>query len=159
MTRPTTKDDSPPEPPPPPLHLDFDEVPGVSAPMTVAGGDALPATTAASTRRTPGALFEVGVVYRDRACWYLAVSERLLITFRNGVLHEVRPRARYDVVRAASVEELCVKWAIPLQRFDAMVLLYLAPSRTREPGGGGRRRRAVEDEVWRSRRTVRLLAG
>ena len=52
--------------------------------------------------------FEIGVVYKKNARYCLAVSETTLITFnKGGKLQEVKPYAKYEVVRTISVEELC----------------------------------------------------
>lgn len=103
-------------------------------------------------------LFEVGVIYRKNSRYYLAVSEGLLVTFKDGRVQEVRPYARYDVVRAISVDELCEKWSITLDDLDQVTLRYLAPS----PSGvkpaprGSRRNRQAEEDAWKLIRSGRL---
>lgn len=112
-------------------------------------------------KKAPATLFEIGVVYRKNSRYYLAVSERTLITFKGGELQEIRPYARYDVVRSISVEELCGKWGISLDELDGVTARYLAPA----PEGvkprprGSRRQRAADELAWRCLRTIRLLAG
>ena len=45
--------------------------------------------------------FEIGVVYRKNSKYHLAVTDRTLITFsKEGQLQEVRPYAKYSVVRS-----------------------------------------------------------
>ncbi|MBX3470733.1 MAG: hypothetical protein KF878_28015 [Planctomycetes bacterium] len=112
-------------------------------------------------RKTPVTLFEIGVVYRKNSRYYLAVSERMLITFKSGQLQEIRPYARYDVVRSISVEELCQKWGIPLDHLDEVTSKYLAPSAegVKPRPRGSRRQRAADELAWRCLRTIRLLAG
>jgi hypothetical protein len=115
----------------------------------------------ATRRKAPVTLFEIGVVYRKNSRYYLAVSERMLITFKSGQLQEIRPYARYDVVRSISVEELCGKWGITLDHLDEVTARYLAPSAegVKPRPRGSRRQRAADELAWRCLRTIRLLAG
>jgi hypothetical protein len=112
-------------------------------------------------KKAPATLFEIGVVYRKNSRYYLAVSERTLITFKNGEVQEIRPYARYDVVRSISVEELCGKWTITLDHLDEVTARYLAPSAegVKPRPRGSRRQRAADELAWRCLRTIRLLAG
>lgn len=104
------------------------------------------------------AVFEIGVVYRKNSKFFLAVTNRTLITFKNGELQEVRPHAKYEVVRSISCEELCQRWGITLRELDTITAGYLAPSteglKTRPRGS--RRRRAADEMAWRKLRLVRL---
>jgi hypothetical protein len=128
---------------------------------TPAPASAPAAAATAPRKKTPATLFEIGVVYRKNSRYYLAVSERTLITFKNGTLQEIRPYARYDVVRSISVEELCQRWSITLDCLDEATARYLAPSAegVKPRPRGSRRQRAVDEMAWRSLRTIRLLAG
>jgi hypothetical protein len=121
----------------------------------------LPGVTPPPKKKAPATLFEIGVVYRKNSRYYLAVSERTLITFKNGEVQEIRPYARYDVVRSISVEELCGKWAITLDHLDEVTAKYLAPSAegVKPRPRGSRRQRAADELAWRCLRTIRLLAG
>jgi hypothetical protein len=105
--------------------------------------------------------FEIGVVYKKNARYFLAVSESTLIGFRDGKLQEVKPQARYDVVRSISVETLCSLWGITLDELDRHTSRYLAPSdlEVRTRPRGSRRRRAADEFVWRNLRLTRLAAG
>lgn len=120
-----------------------------------------PAAPRPAKRKAPLTLFEIGVVYRKNSRYYLAVSERMLITFKGGELQEIRPYARYDVVRSISVEELCGKWGITLDHLDEVTSRYLAPSAegVKPRPRGSRRQRAADELAWRCLRTIRLLAG
>jgi len=104
------------------------------------------------------ASFEVGVVYRKGSRHFLAVSESTLITFKNGRVHEVKPYARYEVVRSISVEELCSRWGISLDGLDEVTSKYLAPSAEgiKPRPRGSRRRRAADEWAWRDLRTIRI---
>ncbi len=106
------------------------------------------------------ALFEIGVVYRKANRLFLAVDERTLVTFKGGEPQEVRPTARYDVVRTISCEDLCQRWEISLDRLDEITAKYLQPAaeglKTRPRGS--RRPRVVDEQAWRSLRTIRLAA-
>lgn len=137
------------EPFAPSFLLDLNDLPEATTPAP------------APARRRPASMFEIGVVYKKGSTLFLAVSDRLLITLRGGEVHEVRPITRYDVVRSLSVQELCATWGITLDRLDAIVLEYLAPSQelARTRPRGSRRQRAEDAQRWRDRRTVRLLAG
>ena len=103
--------------------------------------------------------FEIGVVYRKNSRHFLAVDDKTLITFgKDGSLQEVKPYARYDVVRSISVEELCGVWGITLDRLDQATSSYLAPAaeglKTRPRGS--RRQRAADEFAWRSLRMIRM---
>lgn len=103
-------------------------------------------------------MYEVGVVYRKNTRMFLAVSDRTLITWRDGEIQEVRPYAKYDAVRSISVEELCKRWGVDLDHLDTITSKYLAPElegihpRPR----GSRRRRAVDENAWRNLRMIRM---
>lgn len=76
----------------------------------------------------PSPIFEIGVVYKKNSRYYLAVSERLLVSLRNNKLVEIKPYVRYNVVRQMSVEELCRRWKISLAQIDQISRNYFAPS-------------------------------
>lgn len=103
-------------------------------------------------------VFEVGVVYRKNSRYYLAVSDRELIAFHQGRLVEVRPYFKYDAVRGVPVEELCKRWGVSSSDLDEVTRSYFAPSPDgiKPVPGLSRRKRSVEDEVWRRRRTISL---
>jgi len=105
--------------------------------------------------------FEIGVVYKKSARYYLAVTEASLITYREGQLQEVRPQAKYDVVRSIAVDTLCKLWGVSLEQLDKDTARYLAPTgqEVRSRPRGSRRRRAADELVWRNLRTIRLQAG
>lgn len=138
----------------PPLLLDLADVPGVTGPAPDQPKDK-------TTKLPRQPLFEIGVVYRKGTRMFLAVSDRTLITLDRGEVQEIRPTTRYDAVRSISVQELCGLWGITLDRLDETVMQYLAPSqeRVKTRPRGSRRQRAADELKWRSRRTVRLLAG
>lgn len=146
----------------------FPNLSDLPAPLPEADDDVAPAEHASpapaprpAKRKAPLTLFEIGVVYRKNSRYYLAVSERMLITFKSGQLQEIRPYARYDVVRSISVEELCGKWGITLDHLDEVTARYLAPSAegVKPRPRGSRRQRAADELAWRCLRTIRLLAG
>ncbi len=103
-------------------------------------------------------MFEIGVVYRKNSKLYLAVSERDLITFRRCRLVEVKPYAKYEVVRAISVEELCGRWGITIEQLDRETPRFLAPS----PDGikprprGSRRQRVADEFAWKTLRLIKI---
>jgi hypothetical protein len=105
--------------------------------------------------------FEIGVVYRKGGRLFLAVAERTLVTFKDGEPQEVRPQARYEMVRSISCEDLCQRWGITLDRLDQVTAKYLAPAteglKTRPRGS--RRPRIADETAWRDMRLIRLLAG
>lgn len=105
--------------------------------------------------------YEIGVVYRKSGKLYLAVTEKTLISFKDGEMQEVRPQARYEMVRSISCEDLVARWGITLDRLDEVTAAYLAPAteglKTRPRGS--RRQRAADEMAWRDLRTIRLLAG
>ena len=103
-------------------------------------------------------MFEIGVVYRKNSRLYLAVSERDLITFKNGRLVEVKPYNKYEVVRSISVDELCKRWGITIEQLDRETSKFLAPS----PEGikprprGSRRQRVADEFAWKSLRLIKV---
>jgi hypothetical protein len=102
--------------------------------------------------------FEIGVVYRKNGRLHLAVSERDLITFRNGRVVEVKPYNKYEVVRSISVDEICQRWGITIERLDHETSRFLAPS----PEGikprprGSRRQRVADEYAWKTLRLIKI---
>lgn len=103
-------------------------------------------------------MFEIGVVYRKNGRLYLAVSERDLITFKNGRVVEVKPYNKYEVVRSISVDELCKRWGITIEQLDRETAKFLAPS----PEGikprprGSRRQRVADEYAWKTLRLIKV---
>jgi len=110
------------------------------------------------TKESKGASFEIGVVYRKGTRLFLAVTNKILISFKNSEVFEVKPNQRYESVRSISVEELCKRWGIVLSALDKITTSYLAPPpetlKTRPRGS--RRRRAADEDAWRQLRTIRV---
>lgn len=110
------------------------------------------------SRTSEQPIFEIGVVYRKNNKHYLAVTNRILISFKDGEHHEVKPNQRYDSVRSISVDELCRDWGITLKDLDEITKSYLAPPpevlKTRPRGS--RKRRAADEDAWRALRTIRI---
>lgn len=102
--------------------------------------------------------FEIGVVYKKNGRHFLAVSNKTLITFAKGEMQEVRPYAKYEVVRSISVDELCQQWGVPLDQLDKVTASFLAPAteglKTRPRGS--RRRKVADEFAWRNLRLTRL---
>jgi hypothetical protein len=105
--------------------------------------------------------FEIGVVYRKNSRLFLAVSDKTLMTFKDKKVSEVKPYAKYEVVRGISVEELCSRWGVTLDELDKATSKYLAPSTEgiKPRPRGTRRKRAADEQAWRSLRMIRLAAG
>lgn len=103
-------------------------------------------------------VFEIGVVYRKHNKHYLAVTNRILLSFKDGAPVEVKPNQRYDSVRSISVDELCRDWGITLKDLDEVTKAYLvmpaAVLKTRPRGS--RKRRAADEDAWRALRTIRI---
>lgn len=102
--------------------------------------------------------FEVGIVYQKGHLFFIAVSPSALVTFKNGETVEVRPHTTYDMVRSISVEALCERWGITLEKLDEMTAQYLpVPQDSVKPAPRGSRRLRKNDEsVWREIRSGRL---
>lgn len=111
----------------------------------------------AKTRR-PMQNFEVGIVYQRNCRYYLSVTPSTLVTFKNGKIVEVRPYSAYAPVRTISVDELCQRWEITLDRLDEMTAQYLpVPQGSVKPAPRGSRRDRKNDEaVWRDLRSGRV---
>ena len=105
--------------------------------------------------------YEIGVVYKKGNRHCLAVAGKTLITFKGGQIQEVRPQAKYEVVRSISVEALCKIWGITLDELDKGTAAYLSPSTEgiKPRPRGSRRRRAADEHAWRNLRLIRLQAG
>ncbi|MBL4844505.1 MAG: hypothetical protein JKY65_03170 [Planctomycetes bacterium] len=102
--------------------------------------------------------FEIGVVYRKGTRHFLAVTNKILISFKNSEVFEVRPNHRYESVRSISVEELCKRWGIALRGLDKITSSYLSPpiATLKTRPRGSRRRRAADEDAWRQLRTIRV---
>lgn len=102
--------------------------------------------------------FEIGVVYRKNSRLFLAVSDRVLVGFKDGKCSEVRPYVKYEAVRGISVEEFCQQAGITLEDLDKVTAKWLAPSpeglKTRPRGS--RRQKSADEFAWRSLRLIRL---
>lgn len=105
-------------------------------------------------------MFEIGVVYKKNSRYYLAVTPRVLISFKNREVFEVKPYAKYEVVRHISVDDLCRRWGIGVERLDGQTTSYLSPSPEGvKPRPRGRKgSRFQEDQTWRIRRTIRMAS-
>lgn len=102
--------------------------------------------------------YEIGVVYRKGGRLFLAMSEKTLITFKDGAMIEVKPVARYDAVRSISVDELCGRWGITLEQLDDVTMRYLmsAAAEARPRPRGSRRQRVADEFAWKSLRLIRI---
>lgn len=117
-------------------------------------------------RKTPH--WEIGVIYRNKQTCrlFLAVSEKLLLTIKNGEGVVVRPYApeSYSQVRSIAVEELALRWKVTIQQMDEIVSQHLkvVTSKVRTaPRGSTKSLRLAQDkkdQEWRDRRTVRFSA-
>jgi len=88
-------------------------------------------------------MFEIGLVYKNRAHYFIAVTNRSLIRVTPDKVIECKPytktAANYGMVRSISVEEVCDFWNIDTCRLDEAMQKYLAPVSLRtRPRGGGR---------------------
>jgi len=103
---------------------------------------------------------EIGVVYRKGSKLYLAVTEHELLTFKDGRPVQSMPPQRYEVVRSISVDDLCQRWGITIERLDELTTRYLAPS----PAGikprprGARRQRVADEHAWKQLRLMRVAS-
>lgn len=88
------------------------------------------------------------------------MTPRVLISFKNREVLEVKPYAKYEVVRHISVDDLCRRWDISVDRLDRQTTSYLSPSPEGvKPRPRGRKgRRFAEDQTWRMRRTIRMAS-
>src|SRR5688572_29811160 len=94
--------------------------------------------------REDGAGLEIGAVYRTGERYYLAVSQEALLSIRSdGSECVTRLRDGMRRVRFISVEDLCAKWGITLERLDEISLEYVLKGRTPRPVPPFRRLPAV----------------
>ena len=104
--------------------------------------------------------YEIGVVYKKNSRFYLAVSDRQLISFKDGRALEVRPYLKYEVLRQITVNHLCDRWGIEIDQLDAVTRPYFSPAEEgiKPRPRGTRQTRAMEDHRWRTHRTIRLAS-
>ena len=108
--------------------------------------------------------FEVGVVYKRGAQFYLAVDVDALLTFRAGVAAELHPHdasvSRFQPLRVISCADLAARGGVSGEVIDAAAARWLAPcisgvraeprSRARPAGG-----EEAVSASWCALRTVR----
>jgi len=103
-------------------------------------------------------VYEIGVVYTDKqGRYWVAVRQNLLLTFKKGDPVTIKPYTKYKSVRIITVEELCERWAISLDRLDLESAKYFTPPTLRNRPRG--RRRVPKDRIeaeGRALRTVQL---
>jgi hypothetical protein len=103
--------------------------------------------------------FEIGLVYQKDRKYYIAVDERTLVSCKDGELVSVRPSSHYASVRSISVEELCEKWEIDLERFDVLMDGFIRPPETelKTRPRGSKRRKNDDEDYWKRHRTGRIV--
>ena len=101
---------------------------------------------------------EIGIVYRNGNRLFIAVTDSLLVNCKKGIVTEVRPYTRYDVVRSISVEELCEDWELSMDQFDVAMGAYLNPTNIeiKSRPRGARRPKVDDEEYWKRHRTGRI---
>jgi len=72
--------------------------------------------------------YEIGIIYKIKGIYYIAVEHNKLITFKNHSLTEFRPRhPKYEICRELPVEKLCKRWGISLSQLDDVAKKYFSP--------------------------------
>lgn len=72
--------------------------------------------------------YEVGMTYSKNNKYYLAISDRTLVTCKDGEFQEINPYSKYDPIRSLSVENLCKIWGIEISRLDELSRRYFTPN-------------------------------
>ena len=88
--------------------------------------------------------YEIGVTYLKASKIYLAVSDVMLVTWKNGKLKEIVPYSKYEIARDISTIELCNRWCIELDTLDKVTKSYFTPSQCKDAAPTGRRRKPSE---------------
>lgn len=70
---------------------------------------------------------EIGIVYHKHSYWWLAVGEDTLVTYLHGEFKECKPYSDYEVLRGATVADLCERWNISIELLDTLSEKYLQP--------------------------------
>lgn len=101
---------------------------------------------------------EIGLVYRRNEKFFIAVNETTLVNGEKGLVSEIRPHSKYDLVRNITVEELCEAWDVSLDQFDVLMQGYLSPAdvEIKARPRGSRKNKKVDDDYWRRHRTGRI---
>jgi len=84
--------------------------------------------------------YEIGVTYLKASKVYLAVSDVMLVTWKDGKLKEIVPYSKYGTARDVSTIELCNRWGIGLETLDEATKVYFTPNVCRDSIPTGRRR-------------------
>lgn len=100
--------------------------------------------------------YEIGSVYRYNCELFLALSDRLLLTFKKGKPIRRKPTTQYQRVKAISVDQLCHKWNISAETLDKHTSEALAPHTARTAPRGSAKRN--EDVDYYELRRVRVLS-
>jgi hypothetical protein len=128
--------------------------------MDQAGGHVDVRATTGLLRPSDVIKWEIGCIYRANGQFFIAITERNLLTVKGGEGKVIRPytRERYSQVRSISVEELAQKWKVSVDQMDEITSKYLyVKAEPRPAPRGSRRQAALSENEWRARRTVREL--
>lgn len=103
--------------------------------------------------------YEVGNIYRNNGCYYIAVGHQELLSLKNGEVVHRKPYTQYDYVRTMTVEQLCQEWGINLDTLDRLMAPHVMPktNKTRPPGNRRRSLKMATDEYYQLR-LARVLA-
>ena len=84
--------------------------------------------------------YEIGMTYVKSSKVYLAVSDVLLVTWKNGGLVEIKPYSKYDIAREITVKQICRKWKITVEQLDEETRGYFTPYNCKDSRPSGKRR-------------------
>jgi hypothetical protein len=78
---------------------------------------------------------EIGVVYKNYGRYFIAVSDTLLVSCKNGEFFEIRPyiQSAYKAQRDLDVVSICNNWKVSLEQIDENISkVYFLPSKPRD---------------------------
>lgn len=70
-------------------------------------------------------MYDIGMVYKKKGRYYLAVDSKKLLTFAKGRPIVYRGRKALQKEHSMSVRELCAAWKITVEFLDRVVEQYL----------------------------------
>jgi len=100
--------------------------------------------------------FEVGCAYKHRSQYFLADTKKSLVHIKKGKLSHRKPIIQYENCRKMTVEELCLRWGVTLNKLDELLGHLFNPTSDRTKPRGRRAKTVIDDE-YRQLRTARVL--
>jgi hypothetical protein len=75
---------------------------------------------------------EVGMTYRCKGFYSIAVESDLLVTYSRGRFKTLSPQRGVEVLRNLSCRKLCEHWGAPVTLLDELAERFLKPTTCRD---------------------------